>query len=84
MTDILSNGPLVVGLIMVVIHIVRKLAPKLPTKYAPWAAAVLGILTTVASCNSESCPLTQCLIDGSLTGLAAAGLWDVTKSLHKE
>lgn len=83
MTNILSNTPLLVGIVMVAIWVLRKLAPKVPSKYAPWVALTLGVLGSMVGADTYA--LTgQTLVDGALTGLASAGLWDATKSLHKE
>jgi hypothetical protein len=76
------HTPLVVGIILIIIWILRTVAPKVPSKYAPFIAIALGILT--AAVGNEVVGITShSLINGALAGLASAGLWDASKALHK-
>ena len=79
---------LVIGGLTVSIHILRQFMPKIPTKFMPLVSIALGTLISVTdqafNNGQPTLPNIQVLVDGLLTGLSAAGLWDFSKSLHKK
>jgi len=89
-----QNWPLAVGIgLTILVWAARKwIVKKLPKKALPWVTLALAICgttgTRIIQFNSEGRPwwqgLIQGLLEGSLMGFAAMGMWDVKQTVVKK
>jgi hypothetical protein len=89
-----QNWPLAVGIgLAVVVWAARKwIVKKLPKKALPWVTLALAICgttgTRIVQFNSEGRPwwqgMIQGILEGSLMGFAAMGMWDVKQTVVKK
>ena len=62
-----------VPLIMAIIEAVKQF--NVPSKFLPWLAMLLGV---GFSFFTKDCTPTECVVEGMVIGLTAAGLYDAT------
>jgi hypothetical protein len=89
-----QNWPLAVGIgLTVIVWAARKwIVKKLPKKALPWVTLALAICgttgTRIVQFNSEGRPwwqgMIQGILEGSLMGFVAMGMWDVKQTVVKK
>lgn len=72
-------NPIILGICLMVGYVIKTAVPKLPNRYIPLSALILGTMIAIAinwpGINA------QVVLDGMISGLASTGLYEMLRNM---